>query len=86
MEKPIILRAGECEVIEKEWGQLTWFASGALGNSKDMTVGQCILKIGMQNPKHAHPNYHSYRWRRPYGLSTNRGPSKEKRGKQIVDN
>ncbi len=56
MQKPIILRAGKSKVIKEEWGKLTWFASAELGNSKDMTVGQCILKPGMQNPKHAHPN------------------------------
>jgi quercetin dioxygenase-like cupin family protein len=41
---------------EFNWGQLTWFANRALGNSDDMTVGRCILKPGHTNGRHYHPN------------------------------
>ena len=39
-----------------DWGRLTWFASGAQKNSTEMTVGRCVLKPGMGNPRHLHPN------------------------------
>jgi len=51
-----VLAADQAEVIDTEWGQLTWWASAELGNSPDMTVGRCILKPGMANPLHSHPN------------------------------
>jgi quercetin dioxygenase-like cupin family protein len=41
---------------EFDWGQLTWYASAALGNSAEMTVGRCVLKPGQGNPRHYHPN------------------------------
>jgi len=41
---------------EFDWGNLTWFAGGSLGNSTEMTVGRCILKPGQGNPRHYHPN------------------------------
>jgi len=42
--------------LEFDWGRLTWFAGRPLGNSEDMTIGRCILKPGMANPRHYHPN------------------------------
>jgi quercetin dioxygenase-like cupin family protein len=56
MQKANILRAHECEVIGMDWGQLTWYASGKLGNSDDITVGKCVIKPGRENPLHSHPN------------------------------
>jgi quercetin dioxygenase-like cupin family protein len=56
MQTPIVRRKSECQVQEFAWGQLTWFASGALGNSTHQTVGRCIIKPGMANPRHTHPN------------------------------
>jgi len=44
------------ESLQFDWGALTWFASRPLGNSEDMTVGRCILKVGEGNPRHYHPN------------------------------
>jgi len=41
---------------EFSWGNLTWFANRALGNSDEMTVGRCILKPGRTNGRHYHPN------------------------------
>lgn len=51
-----VLRAAEAGVQPEAWGSLTWYASGALGNSKTMTVGQCIIHPGMSNPRHHHDN------------------------------
>ncbi len=56
MQKATILKADQCESVATEWGGLTWYASGKLGNSEDMTVGKCVLKPGMGNPVHSHPN------------------------------
>ena len=41
---------------EFSWGNLTWFANRALGNSDEMTIGRCILKSGHTNGRHYHPN------------------------------
>ena len=55
--KPVaVCRAARAEVSRADWGELTWFASRALGNSTDMTVGRCVLKPGCANPRHSHPN------------------------------
>jgi quercetin dioxygenase-like cupin family protein len=56
MNGPKVLKADKREVIPQEWGKLIWFASAKLGNSQDMTLGQCILKPGQSNPLHSHPN------------------------------
>ena len=56
MQKATILKADECEVLTTEWGTLTWFASAKLQNSREMTVGRCIIKPGCENPLHSHPN------------------------------
>jgi len=44
------------ETLTFDWGQLTWFASRALDNSEEMTVGRCTLKPHAANPRHYHPN------------------------------
>ena len=44
------------EQLPADWGCLTWFASGVLGNSAAQTVGRCVLKPGCSNPRHLHPN------------------------------
>lgn len=56
MGRATILRANECDTVEAEWGHLTWYASGALGNSGDMTMGKCVIRSGRENPLHSHPN------------------------------
>ena len=48
--------AASAERHEAEWGCLTWFASGPLGNSAAQTIGRCLLKPGHGNPRHHHPN------------------------------
>ncbi len=56
MKKAVLLRAADCEVVETDWGRLIWCANARLGNSTDMTVGQCEIKPGRGNPPHSHPN------------------------------
>jgi quercetin dioxygenase-like cupin family protein len=51
-----VLPHSEAQRQEFSWGNLTWFANRALGNSDDMTVGRCILKPGHTNGRHYHPN------------------------------
>lgn len=38
------------------WGQLTWYASDKIGNTDNMTLGECLIKPGQQNSRHYHPN------------------------------
>jgi quercetin dioxygenase-like cupin family protein len=51
-----VLPYGKTHRQEFDWGNLTWFANRAIGNSDDMTVGRCILKPGHMNGRHYHPN------------------------------
>jgi quercetin dioxygenase-like cupin family protein len=41
--------------IDEDWGSLTWLTGEALTGS-DVTLGRVIIKQGMSNPKHSHPN------------------------------
>jgi quercetin dioxygenase-like cupin family protein len=56
MSKAKILRSNECEIVEGDWGYLTWYASSKLGNSDEMTIGKCVISPGCENPLHSHPN------------------------------
>lgn len=56
MQKATVLPAAKVVVETFDWGELRWFASGALGNSNEMTIGQCRLKPGRGNPRHSHPD------------------------------
>ncbi len=56
MEQITVLHAEKATVQEMDWGRLTWLASGALGNSGEMTVGRCEILPGCANPRHYHPN------------------------------
>ena len=56
MEKAQVLKAQDAQVIESDWGELTWFANRELGNSDDVTVGRCVIYPGKSNPAHSHPN------------------------------
>jgi quercetin dioxygenase-like cupin family protein len=51
-----VLRYDKTQQQEFGWGNLTWFANRALGNSDEMTIGRCILKPGHTNGRHYHPN------------------------------
>jgi quercetin dioxygenase-like cupin family protein len=56
MTKARIRYSNESEIVEADWGSLTWYASGKLGNSDEITVGKCVIKPGRENPLHSHPN------------------------------
>jgi len=51
-----VLSANDSLTVEYDWGCLTWYASGGLGNSDEMTLGRCIIRPGQENPPHTHPN------------------------------
>ena len=42
--------------IDESWGSLEWFASRRIGNAEGLTGGRVVIKKGMSNPKHSHPN------------------------------
>jgi quercetin dioxygenase-like cupin family protein/type 1 glutamine amidotransferase len=52
----VVTRAADMQVLDQPWGKITWYASGELGNSQTMTVGEAVIKPGQQNPRHYHPN------------------------------
>ncbi len=52
----VVTRATDMQVIDQTWGKLTWYASGPLGNSDSMTVGEAVIRPGQENPRHYHPN------------------------------
>ena len=54
MKRATVRRRDEAEVVSFAWGQLTWSASAALGNSDDLTIGRCVIKQGRANPRHVH--------------------------------
>jgi quercetin dioxygenase-like cupin family protein len=54
--EPVLVTHQDLEVIEAEWGQLTWYASAAQGNSSELTLGRCVLFPNKSNPYHYHPN------------------------------
>src|ERR1700760_2330474 len=51
-----LLSSEKAEKLDFDWGGLTWYASGSLGNSSELTVGNCRLRPGRSNPRHYHPN------------------------------
>lgn len=56
MIAPPVVRAADTAVEVYPWGRLLWFVSGALDNSKTLTVGQCVIEPGQANGPHYHPN------------------------------
>ncbi|HUV38881.1 MAG TPA: cupin domain-containing protein, partial [Planctomycetota bacterium] len=40
--------------IDEDWGELTWLASGGIGNARGVTVGRVVIRRGCSNPRHAH--------------------------------
>ena len=51
-----VARPDDYATEDQDWGRLIWMVSGAMGNSKTMTVGKCFIKPGCANPPHYHPN------------------------------
>ncbi len=56
MDKYALTPAAKFETLDFDWGQLHWYASGPMHSSDHVTLGRCILKPGMANPRHYHPN------------------------------
>jgi quercetin dioxygenase-like cupin family protein len=54
MAHATVLRDDQAVVQSFDWGDLTWRASAALGNSNQLTVGTCVLKAGFTNTRHVH--------------------------------
>lgn len=54
--KSVVVKKADNKVIEMPWGQLRWFTSAEMKNSRVMTTGQAIIKPGKSNPRHFHPN------------------------------
>lgn len=48
--------AAEGKKIVESWGSLTWHANGKIPGTKGVTVGRVVIKKGMCNPRHSHPN------------------------------
>jgi len=45
MNAIILTPAGATQTQSFDWGELTWFASKALGNQEDITVGRCVVHL-----------------------------------------
>ncbi|HEY1659926.1 MAG TPA: cupin domain-containing protein [Candidatus Sulfotelmatobacter sp.] len=56
IDTAIVSPAANNQVIQYPWGQLTWYVSRELKNSDTMTVGEAVIKPGLENPRHFHPN------------------------------
>ncbi len=56
IREAIVTRPSQNQVLEQPWGRLSWFVSGALGNSETLTVGRALIRPGQSNPRHYHPN------------------------------
>jgi quercetin dioxygenase-like cupin family protein len=52
----MITKQNEGDVLDFDWGRITWLVSGAQGNSDTMTFGRVTIKAGQANPVHRHPN------------------------------
>lgn len=52
----VVTRSADHKVVAFPWGRLTWHASGELGNSDTLTVGEAVIAPGQRNPRHYHPN------------------------------
>ena len=55
----LLIRKDEQSQADKDirdWGSLTWLASGSLENARGVTVGRVVIKKGMANPPHVHGN------------------------------
>lgn len=42
--------------IVESWGSLTWLANKSIIGTRGVTVGRVVIKKGMCNPRHSHPN------------------------------
>jgi quercetin dioxygenase-like cupin family protein/type 1 glutamine amidotransferase len=51
-----VTRHAEDKVVASPWGELRWYTSAEMGNSRTMTTGVARLLPGRSNPRHFHPN------------------------------
>jgi len=53
-----VLRASAAAAhqITEDWGSLCWLAGGKIGNAEGLTLGRVVIRKGMSNPRHSHPN------------------------------
>ena len=51
-----VTRHADDKVVGNAWGELRWYTSAEMGNSRTMTTGVAVLKPGRSNPRHFHPN------------------------------
>jgi len=51
-----VLRGEQGDRNEFPWGEITWKANRALGNSPEMTFGRVVIKAGERNGRHLHGN------------------------------
>lgn len=51
-----VIRHEEDRVTQSGWGELRWYTTAEMGNTRTMTTGVAILKPGAANPRHFHPN------------------------------
>lgn len=49
-------RPQDGEILEVPWGVIGWSASRQIGNSTTMTFGRAVIRAGLGNPRHRHPN------------------------------
>ena len=54
--KTSVRTAAEAHRIEEDWGSLTWLAGQKIGNAEGLTLGRVVIRKGMSNPRHSHPN------------------------------
>lgn len=54
--KSVVNKHEDNDVHDMPWGELRWYTSAAMDNSRTMTTGVAILRPGKSNPVHYHPN------------------------------
>ena len=54
--KSVVNKHADNDVHDMPWGELRWYTSAAMDNSRVMTTGVAILSPGKSNPVHYHPN------------------------------
>ena len=52
----VVNKKEENKVVPMPWGELRWFTSAEMKNTRTMTTGVAIVKPGQANPRHFHPN------------------------------
>lgn len=51
-----VTRLQDGRAVELEWGRVTWLVGAGGTPGAEQTFGQCVIKPGMRNPLHSHPN------------------------------